>query len=159
MARYSRIREAAKETWKNRDKVFGVIKNAGGSGIKRLAAAIAKIRPSLSPRTQVYIGLPIPSELIASRFELLGADPEDLFLQVLVFTIHLPALIALMRSEGLDAGGSLGPLQLKLLDDCSLEVTWLGRESGKKHSHTVPLPPPTTTSNSKDEERATQLEQ
>ena len=57
------IREAAKETWKNRGKAVAAVASAGNV-IKRLTTGIANLRQDLSPKTSIRIALPIPSRLL-----------------------------------------------------------------------------------------------
>lgn len=132
------IKEAAKETWRNRDKALaaGV---AASKGITRLANSIANFRQSLSPRTKVLIGLPIPDDYFGTTLELIGLDPIDLELQIALFVHHLPALTALIRSESLEHGRVLGGVHLKLLQDSTLEVSWMDRDSFEQHRRVLPL--------------------
>jgi hypothetical protein len=134
------VKEAAKETWKNRATTIEAAGHTAVVVIRRMADAIARLRSELPARTKVALGLPIPSEHIPTQFDLVGSDLDELFLQILVFAIHQDRLSKLIETEILGGDGSLGPLLLKLLDDNSLEVTWIGKESESLHTKLLALP-------------------
>ncbi|MBI3326367.1 MAG: hypothetical protein HYZ81_06660 [Nitrospinae bacterium] len=108
------VKEAAKDTWKNRTKAAAGIGATGGA-LRKLATGIANLHRRLSDRTRVRVGLPVPDEFSSTRLELLGSDPNNLALQLALFIHHLPALSALIRAEGLDQGKAAGAIRLILL--------------------------------------------
>lgn len=132
------VKEAAKDTWKNRGKVIAAVISAS-NGIKKLATGIAKLRQKLSSNTTIRIALPIQDDYSATRLELLGSDPDDLALQIALFVHHLPGLTALIQSEGLDGSRVLGAIFLKILPDASLEVSWMDKDSFATQRRVLPL--------------------
>ena len=132
------VKEAGKETWKDRGKAVaaGV---AAGKGIKKLASGIVKFRQRLLPKTQLRIALPIPDDYFATSLELLGSDPIDLEIQVALFVHHLPALTALILSEQLEHGRVLAGINLKVLPDASLEVSWVDKKPFAQQRRILPL--------------------
>ena len=135
------VKEAAKGTWKNRGKALTAVR-AATTGIKKLAAGIAKLRQRLSPRTRIAMGLPIPDDYFATSLDLLGSDPDDLAFQIALFVHHLPGLTTLIESEGLQQGRVLGAMRLKLQQDASLEVSWMDKDSFTQHRKVLPLEDP-----------------
>ena len=131
------IKEAAKDTWKNRSMALsaGI---AVGKGVKKLAASIATFRHRLPPRTQLRIALPVPDDYFATSLELLGFDPADLEVQVALFVHHLPALTTLIQSEQLEGSRVLGGIYLKLVENAALEVSWKDKEF-TRHRRVLPL--------------------
>jgi hypothetical protein len=56
-------------------------------------------------------------------------DKDELAVELAMFVHHLPALIALLQTEGITSGRASGWLGLELLPDGSLEVTWFEKKS------------------------------
>ena len=132
------VKEAAKDTWKNRGKALGALISAGNR-ITKLAIAIAKVRQRLSPKTGFGIALPVPSDYFSARLELTGTDPDDLALQIALFVHHLPGLDALIHTEGLGDGVALGAISLEILQDASLEVSWMDKNALTVQKRVLPL--------------------
>jgi hypothetical protein len=122
------VKEAAKDTWRDRAKAISAVTQAA-IGIKKISGGIAKLRKRLSARTGIKIGLPIPDEYFATWLELYGTDTEELEIEIALFVHHLRNLSLLMQSEKLDGDRVLSVIQFKLLEDGSLEVAWIDKES------------------------------
>jgi hypothetical protein len=132
------VKEAGRDTWKNRGKAVaaGVV---AGKGSKKLTSSIVKFRQRLLPTTRLRIALPIPNDHFATSLDLLGADPIDLEFQVALFVHHLPALTALIQSEQLEGGRVLVGINLKILPDASLEVSWMDKKHFEQQRRVLPL--------------------
>ncbi len=98
------VKEAAKETWKNRSKILSAAVS-GGNRVKQLAVAIGSFRSRLASKTQIVIGLPVPDDYDGTRFELVGTDVDELAVQIALFVHYLPAVVDLIRKEGLGGHG------------------------------------------------------
>jgi len=117
------VKEAAKDTWRNRGKaVAGAILVRGQ--LRRLASAIAALRKRLSQRTSIGVGLPVPNDYFSTRLALEGDDPDLLCAQLALFVHHLPAISALVEEHRLAEGGAATGLFLALQDDGSILVSW-----------------------------------
>lgn len=119
------VKEAAKDTWRNRGKAVagaGAILVRGQ--LRRLATAIAALRKRLSQRTSIGVGLPVPNDYFSTRLALEGGDPDLLCAQLALFVHHLPAISALVEEHGLAEGGAATGLFLALQDDGSILVSW-----------------------------------
>lgn len=114
------VKEAAKETWKNRAKIA----TAAGNQVRKLADGIANLRHRLARRTRIEIGLPTPDEFYSTRLEIEGSDPADMAIQIALFVHYLPAVCAVIKSDGLDRGNAAGGIKLTLGADASLEMRW-----------------------------------
>lgn len=124
------VQEAGKDTWRNRAKIWsGTV--AAGHRIKKLAAELGRLRARLPQKTRIQLGLPVPADY-GTRIELVGSDVDELALQLALFVDYLPALVQAMRKECLDQSGGI---QLRLLPDASLEVSW--QDSSKKRQTRV----------------------
>jgi hypothetical protein len=132
------VKEAAKDSWKNRARVLRSMKAAGGQ-LKRFATGIATLRHTLSTRTRVEVGLPIPDEFNSTSLELDGSEPDDLALQVALFVQHVPDVSAFIKGAHLDSGGAAAGIRLKLLPDGSLDVRWQDSEAFEEHHRVFPL--------------------
>jgi hypothetical protein len=117
------VREAAKDTWKNRRKIVSAAVVAGGR-VRQLAVALASLRKRLAPDTRIEIALPFPDDFDGTILELVGTDADELAVECAVFVHYLPALMNLIREEGLSRGSVATGIQLVMLDDLSLEVSW-----------------------------------
>jgi len=131
------VKEAGKDTWKNRSRILsaGI---AAGDRVKQFAVALGHLRNRLAQKTRIEIGLPFPDDYDGTSLELVGTSVDELAVQVAVFLHHLPALLDLMRSEGLSRSTVATGLQLLLLPDLSLEVSWQD-SSLKKQTRVVRL--------------------
>jgi hypothetical protein len=118
------VREAAKDTWKNRSKIVSAAVVAGGR-VRQLAVALASLRKRLAPETGIEIALPFPDDYEGTILQLIGTDVDELAVECAVFVHYLPALMNLIRKEALSRGSVATGIQLVMLDDLSLEVSWL----------------------------------
>lgn len=133
------VKEAAKDSWRNRRKAL-VVAKAAGDQIRRLAVAIASLRHRLAERTTIAVGLPVPNEFFATRLVLEGDDPDELALQLALFVHHLPALSDLITANALGEGrdASTG-LLLRLREDGALLVSWHDGETHTIREHVLSL--------------------
>jgi hypothetical protein len=134
-------KEAGKETWKNRDKVLESLKSGGPTGVKKLAACIAKLRERMPKRTRINIGIPVPDDRFPSTFELVGVAPEDLEVEIVVFAMHQQAVSSLVESEGLVQERLLGALRFEIFDDGSLQVSWTDSNTMERITKILALDP------------------
>lgn len=117
------VEEAAKDTWKNRSKIISA---AAGTRdrVRQFAVALASLRKRLAPETRIEIALPFPDDYDGTILEAVGTDVDELAVQLAVFVHYLPALVALIRKEGLTRGTVATGIQLFMLPDLSLKVSW-----------------------------------
>jgi hypothetical protein len=121
------IEEAAKSNWENRSKIISAAVSAAvgaGDRVKQFAVALANLRKHLAPNTDIEIALPFPDDYDGTGLVLRGADVDELAVQLAVFVHYLPALEALIRKENLTRGTIATGIQLALLPDLSLKVSW-----------------------------------
>jgi hypothetical protein len=133
------VEKAAEDTWNHRGEILESLKSGGGTCIRKLATGIAKLRERLPNRTRINIGIPVPSDLSPSTIELASLNSEDLEFEIGLFAIHQSALSALIKSEGLDQGRLLGSLRFDILDDGSLQVSWMDSEIMAVVTRKLPL--------------------
>lgn len=118
------VKEAGKDTWKNRAKIPPLAVAAGGR-IKQFALGLRRLRSRLAPRTRIDIGLPFPDDYDGTCLELAGTDDDELALQIALFVYFLPDVANLIRDEGLTRSSVATGLQLRLrVLGLSLEVSW-----------------------------------
>lgn len=125
------VKEAGKDAWKNRSRILPAV-IAAGDRVKQFAVALGHLRNRLPQKTRIEIGLPFPDDYDGTSLELFGTSVDELAVQVALFLHHLPALLDLMRSEGLSRSTVATGLQLLLLPDLSLEVSWQGNSLKKQ---------------------------
>ena len=129
------IKEAGKDTWKNRKKIV----SAAGDRIRQFAVALGNLRTRLSSRTRIEIGLPVPDDHDGTRLELVGSDADELAFEIALFVHHLPALIELIQQEELGRGRVAAGIHLQILADASLEVWWQDNDSLEKQVRVLAL--------------------
>jgi len=129
------VKEAGKDTWKNRKKIV----SAAGDRIRQFAVMVGTLRARLSAATRIEIGFPIPDDHDGTRLELVGSDVDDLAFQIAIFVHYLPALLELIRHEKLDRRRVAIGIQLQILGDASLEVSWQDNDSLKKQVRVLRL--------------------
>jgi hypothetical protein len=122
------ISEAGKDTWKNRGKIAAAARRVP-SAVAELANFITSARASGSSKTFVTLGIPFADQYNTASLKLDYASPEVLEFSIALFVHHLPALQALLQSEGLIESPPVGGMQLEFGDDCSMLITWMDRES------------------------------
>lgn len=122
------VKEAGKDTWKNRGKALAVLRPSSDK-IKKLATAVARALSRLQPNTRAIVGTPIPNEVYSTQLSLTPGDENDLAVEIAMFVYFLPALTDLLKTEGFGSGKTSGWVGLKLLHDGSLEVKWFDRHS------------------------------
>lgn len=97
---------------------------AAGNRVKQFAIALASLRNVLASKTVIEIGLPFPDDYDGACLEIVGTDVDELAVQLAVFAHYLPTLVGLIRKEGLSRGTVATGIQLVMLPDLSLEVSW-----------------------------------
>jgi hypothetical protein len=135
------VKEAAKETWRNRAVAIGLAHGASDR-LRKMAGAIAEFRRKVSAPTTLGIGLPVPSEYFSTRLALVGESVEDLTAELALFVHHLPVLSQLISEFGLAEGGPATGVFLRLRDDGALVVSWHDRETLQLREHILPVPDP-----------------
>lgn len=132
------IKEAAKDTWKNRSKAVTAIVGATNQ-IKKIAEKIVALKLRASERTNFVVGLPVPNEYFGVRLALSAEDIYTLQLEISLFVHHLPALTNLMRAEDLEGSKPATGLFLSLLENGDLQVMWFDRNSLAQQQRILPL--------------------
>src|SRR6266567_9622734 len=85
------VKEAAKETWRERAKLARRTVAAGNTVVK-LARSLVKLRGALPGRSKLILGLPVPDDYFGVRFELVGKDEEILAAEISLFVRYVPAI-------------------------------------------------------------------
>lgn len=132
------VKEAGKETWKDRAKIGTAVAKAGNR-IKEFAGTLSRFRKRLPASTCIYIGLDVPNDYDGTRLELVGTDAEELAAQLALYINHLPAVVDLIRDEGLNRGSVATGIQLVILPDASLEIWWQDASSLQEEKRILPL--------------------
>jgi len=127
------VKHAAMGAWKNRARM--------ASAVSALAKSLASLRVRIEPRTAIRVGLPIPNEDDATELRIVGADQDEIELQLLLFLYHLPNLLDVINSERLDSGGAAGPVWLTLKNHGDLDIGWQDAETLEARTRTLRLRP------------------
>lgn len=122
-------KEAAKETWRNRRRVVEAVGRVPQLVTAPVVRAFVRLRGIVGPRTSIDLGLPVPDDYFGTRMRLEGRSPAELATELCLFLHHLPGLADLLAEQGLDRQRVTGQITLDLLDDGSLEVSWMDRKS------------------------------
>jgi hypothetical protein len=130
------VKEAGKDTWRNRAKALSAAKTAGNR-LRELADAVADLRRRVGAPTTLGIGLPVPNEFFSTRLTLEGTDSDELVPQLALFIHHLPALSRFIAEQGLADGRVATGLFLRLRDDGALLVSWHDRLTLEIHEHVL----------------------
>jgi hypothetical protein len=120
------MKEAAKDTWKNKAAIASWARRTTGEVLHRLATSIAQLKSRLSRHTSILIGLPVPDEHFGARLALSDDGPDAMLFEIAVLVAHLPALRAFLETE---SPQPIAGFILSVGTDGSLEVSWLDRAS------------------------------
>lgn len=132
------VKEAAKESWKNRAKVVAVVVGATNK-VRLFAEKIVRLKQKLPERTEVVLALPVPNDYFGVRLALSTQDPDLLAVQISLFVTHMPALVEVIWNEKLDGSRVANGLFLELLENGDLKVVWFNRESLEREELVIPL--------------------
>jgi hypothetical protein len=132
------VREAAKESWRNRRKGFAAIR-ATGDLIRKLALGLYNLKCRLSSKTGLIVGLPGPREHFGTRLVLSGSDPDEIAGELSLFVHHLPALRDLIKAEILDQDRVAISLNLEILSDGSLAIWWHDKDTLEEKHRILPF--------------------
>jgi hypothetical protein len=125
------LAEAGKETWKERAKYFPTLSGAL-KGLGDLASKVVDLKRRHPPRSTVTVSIPFPHAGMGTGLSLACDSKEMVAAEIALFVHYLPKVQALIRDEIEDKDVRIsGGIQLKLLDDGSLEVEWLENAPGK----------------------------
>ena len=132
------IKEAAKETWKNRSKAISALVGTTNK-LSRLAESIAALKTRIPSRTDVLISLPEPDEYFGVRFLLSPEDSESLPLQLALFVHHLKSvegLLAIHKEQNAVPGSGYA---LSLLKNGDLRITWFDLNTSQQLEQIITL--------------------
>ncbi len=132
------VKEAAKESWKNRAKVVAVVAGTANK-VRLFAEKIVHLKQKLPERTEVVLALPVPNDYFGVRLALTTQAPDLLAVQIALFVTHMPALVEVIRNEKLDGSRVANGLFLELLENGDLKVVWFNRESLEMEAIVIPL--------------------
>ena len=130
------VKEAAKDTWRNRAKALSAAKTAGNR-LRDFADAVADMRRRVGVPTTLGIGLPVPNEFFSTRLALEGTDSDELLAQLALFIHHLPALSRFISEHGLTDGRAATGVFLRLRDDSALLISWHDLKTLETHEHVL----------------------
>ncbi|MCW3477953.1 hypothetical protein OL229_00060 [Neisseriaceae bacterium JH1-16] len=130
------VKEAAKDTWKNRSKVVAA---AVGSinKIKTFSEKIINFKSSIKNNTELVLVLPVPHELRGCCLLLNAEDPDVLSLQLALYVHHLPRVEELIRSKVSGPNEVATGVVLSLLSSGALQVCWLDCPSLESQVHVL----------------------
>ncbi len=134
------VREAAKETWKNKGKAVTAVVGASNK-LWRLASSLFNAKAKARANTYITIGLPVPDDVYTTLLRTQSTELDDLAVEVALFVHHVPALVQLLRDAGIPEGSAVGWVTAELLPNGSLHVKWLDKESLEERHHVLPLQP------------------
>jgi hypothetical protein len=132
------IREAAKETWKNRNEIRIAITDAT-TALFRFASKIIELRKKLAARTVIDVGVPIPEKFYGIRFALPPSDdPTVVALDIALFVHYLPEVLQAIHDERI-AEQAVAGIVLALRSDGSLEMGWHDSGTNRPRSRVFTL--------------------
>jgi hypothetical protein len=134
------IKEAAKETWRNRAKTIAVAKDSVAR-LWELAEAIVSWRREQSALTTLGIGLPVPNQFFSTKLVLEGSNASELVAELALFAHHMPALAGLIAEHGLAKDNAATGVSLRLRNDGALLVSWHDPHTLRIQEHTLELRP------------------
>lgn len=134
------LKEAAKDTWRNKDRIARALAKLVVQPLQTAAAAITRFRSMAAPRTDVDIGIPLPDDFFGTRLRLEGTDADSIALEIALFVQQCGAIQALLEDAERGGAGVVGQISLSLLPDGSMRVEWMNRDLKQQGDR---LPPPT----------------
>jgi hypothetical protein len=133
------LKEAAKDTWRNKERIARALANPIVQPLRTMAAAIARFRGLVAPRTEVDIGIPLPDDYFGTRLRLEGTDADSIALEIALYIQHCGAIEKLFEDVERGSSGVLGHISLRLLPDGSMQAEWMSRDL---EPHNRVFPPP-----------------
>jgi hypothetical protein len=132
------VKEAGKETWRNRAKAL-VPFRASSDLIKKLAHGISAALERMKPAAHAVVAIPFPDEIYTTSLQLSSQEEADIAVDLSIFVHHMPQLAALLTEGGLKQTQVVGWVHLRILDDGSLEVSWMDRTSLDNVKVVIPI--------------------
>jgi hypothetical protein len=132
------VKEAGKETWKQRARVAQAVISST-NGLAKFAASLARLRRDLPVRSRLVLGLPVPDDYFGVRFELKGRDEELMAAEIALFVRHVSGIQALIESEALKERVT-GAVWLTLLERGAMSVSWMDNDSLTIQERVLELP-------------------
>ncbi len=132
------VKEGAKETWRRYGKIGSGSKKAGNK-IWKLSSEITRLKNRLPKETKIHMEVRELSENFSCNLEISVINVDVLAIQIALFIYHLPAIKDLIATEVLTETGVLGPVQLTLLDDSSIEVSWMDAKKVSREKRILSL--------------------
>jgi len=132
------VKEAAKDTWKNKGKALKAVVGVTNK-MWRLASSLLEAKSKSRTDTYISVGLPVPDDVYTTFLKCQSSNVDDLVVELALFVHHIPELIKYLDENGLAEGAAVGWLSLKILDDGSMELTWMDKETLNENRHVFPL--------------------
>jgi hypothetical protein len=91
------IKEAAKDSWRNKQRVGRVLAQPVLLPLRSLASSLARFRSEVPERTEIEVGFPIPDAYFGTRLSLSGHETEEFAFELAVFVHHTSAIQHLLK--------------------------------------------------------------
>ena len=132
------VKESAKASWNSRGRVFSALVGTTNK-LSQLATSLVKARLQSSPSTYFSVGLPIPDEIYTTLLRIESKDADNVAIEISLFVQHIPELIKLLYVERIPEGSAVGRINVKVLDDGSLDVRWMDKVTLREITRLIPL--------------------
>jgi len=126
-------KQAAKDFYKNKDKIFKALKLAIVSPLKRISRVLSKVKKKLPDKTKIIIGIPIPNDYLGTILSIDSKQEEEIAWAVANFIVRIESISEFIKEISSSELKPLGPLNLILLEDGNIKLTWMDQQNMNIH--------------------------
>ena len=126
-------KEEAKDFYKNKDKIFKALKLAIVSPLKRISRVLSKVKKKLPDKTNIIIGIPIPNYYLGTILSIDSKQEEEIAWAVANFIVRIESISEFIKEISSSELKPLGPLNLILLEDGNIKLTWMDQQNMNNH--------------------------
>jgi hypothetical protein len=126
-------KEAAKDFYKNKAKIFKALKLAIVSPLKRISRVLSKVKKKLPDQTKIIIGIPIPNNYFGTSLSIDSKQEEEIAWAVANFIVRIESISEFIKEISSSELKPLYPLNLILLEDGNIKITWMDQQNMNIH--------------------------
>ncbi len=128
-------KRAADATW---NRLASLFNSNEVKPLADVAKTLATAANSVDGEATIVVGLNIPDDHFGTAISIKPGDPEEVARVLASFIVHAEQISKAMRAEVEASRTPLGPAIIKLQDNDSLLVSWVGQADKRCHELRIP---------------------
>lgn len=131
-------KNAADDVWKHKHEIASALKKTAVAPLQKLVTAVSRLRTSMGPETNIYIGLPVPDQFWCTRLSVATRDEAETAWQLANFINQADEIEKAVQRLLADGHKPPGLVELVLDENRAFRLRWLEMD-GEQYEVQVPF--------------------